>query len=122
MTVNTKITKDHAYRMTLSGFTSGVAVLGILWVFAEPVIVKSVSVAMADDINEAVQQQVAPINTAFTVILQNDINNIKREIAALEFRQRRNEDWTSEDAQTLANRKIELKAFEDAVEALEENM
>ena len=118
MTIDRKITGDHAYRMTLSGFMSAVAVLGVLWVFAEPVIVKSVSIAMADDITSAVQHQVEPINNAFVALLQRDINKVRKDIAALKFRQRRAEDWTSDDALYLADLEIELESLRLAMDAL----
>jgi len=116
--LNTAITKDHVFRMSLSGFISSASVIALLWLFAEPVIVKSVSVAMAGNITEAVQHQVKPINNAFVALLQRDINKVRKDIAALKFRQRRGEDWTSDDALYLADLEIELESLRLAMTAL----
>ncbi len=119
--MNAKITKDHAYRMSLSGFISAATVIAILWVFAEPIIIDSVSAAMQSNITEAVKYQVAPINNAFIVLLQRDINNTKKDIAALKYKQRRNDHWTANDASDLADLEIELDALKEAMKALKEN-
>ena len=67
-----------------------------------------------------VSAEVAPINGAFVALLQRDINATKREIAALKFRQRRDEEWGPDDAEYLADKEIELDALSEAKHALEQ--
>ena len=59
-----------------------------------------------------------PINDAFVALLQRDINATKKDIAALKFRQRQDEDWTVDDAEYLADLDIQLAALEEAKKAL----
>lgn len=122
MGLNTTITKDHAYRMSLSGILSAAAVISILWIFAEPIIIESVSSAMAAEINDAVKHQVAPINNAFIALLRRDINKVRKDIAALKYRQGRSDNWTETNAAFLADLEIEFEALKEAMKALKENV
>jgi len=112
--------KEHSFNISASVIVSWITIGAFAWFFAEPILVASVSEALAEDINEAVSEQVAPINGAFVALLQRDINATKKEIATLKFRQRRNETWTAEDAVDLADKEIELAALQEAKKALEE--
>lgn len=94
----------------------------ILWFVVQPILVTSVSEAMAEDIQQTVKQSVEPVNNAFQVLLILNINEIRKEIAALEFRQRAADDWTAEDADNLADLNIELEALRDALETLRESV
>ena len=112
--------KEHGYNISASVVVSWVTIGAFAWFFAEPILVASVSKALAKDVNFAVSQQVEPINNAFLALLQRDINATRKEIAALKFRQRRNQDWTAEDAAYLADKEIELSALLEAKAALED--
>lgn len=122
MSIDKKITAEHVYRMSLSGFVTASIVIGILWTFAEPVIIRSVSASMSEIITDTVKQQVRPLNTAFVALLQRDINKVKKDIAALKYRQRRNDSWTANDASYLADLEIELDALNEAMKALKGNV
>ena len=111
--------KGHSINISASGIVSWIGVATFAWLFAKPLLISSVSVALADDIKQTVAAQVAPINGAFVALLQRDINATKKEIATLEFRERTNEDWTSDDAEYLAEKEIELDALLSAKKALE---
>ena len=113
--------KEHGINITTSVIVSWLTIGAFAWLFAEPLLVSAVSTALADDIKQTVAQAVAPINGAFIALLQRDINTTTREIAALEFRQQRPQDWTADDATYLADKKLELKALEAAKMSLEEN-
>ncbi len=122
MSIDKKITAEHVYRMSLSGFVTASIVIGILWTFAKPVIIRSVSASMSEIITDTVKQQVRPLNTAFVALLQRDINKVKKDIAALKYRQRRSDNWTANDASYLADLEIELDALHEAMKALKENV
>ena len=95
----------------------------ILWFIGKPILVSAVSDAMAEEIEDQVKAGVAPLNGAFIAIIQNNIDNLIREIARMEFRRDNPPagDWVSEDSQDLAQRRIDLSAQEAALEALQEN-
>lgn len=97
-----------------------IPLIPILWFVVQPILVTSVSEAMAEDIEETVKQSVEPVNDAFQVLLTLEINSLRKEIAALQFRQRQGDNWTAEDADHLAELNIELEALQDALEALRE--
>ena len=111
--------KEHGINISTSVIISWLTIGTLAWLFAEPLLVSAVSSALADDIKETVDQAVAPINGAFIALLQRDINATTREIAALEFRQRQELDWKSDDATYLADKRLELKALDAAKDSLE---
>ena len=111
--------KEHGINISTSVIISWLTIGTFAWLFAEPLLVSAVSSALAEDIKQTVDQAVAPINGAFIALLQRDINATTREIAALQFRQRRQQDWTSKDATYLADKQLELKALEAAKASLE---
>jgi hypothetical protein len=77
--------------------------------------------AMAEDIKEIVSQQTEPISNAFVVLIQRDINATRRDIAALKFQQRSDDEvWTEDDALYLADLEIQLAALEEAKSALQD--
>jgi hypothetical protein len=90
-------------------------VIPVLWYVGKPLI----SSALAEDFKEIAQQQAQPIKSAFSVLLTRDINSLRKEIAALKFRQRQDTDWTSDDAEYLTDLEIELEALKEAKEQLE---
>lgn len=111
--------KEHGINISTSVIISWIGIATFIWLFAEPLFISTMSAALADDIKQTVDQAVAPINGAFIALLQRDINATTREIAALQFRQRRHQDWTSEDAAHLVDKQLELKALEAAKDSLE---
>ena len=111
--------KEHGFNISASVVVSWITIGAFLWLVAKPLLVQSVSIAMADEIKQTVATEVAPLNGAFVALLQRDINATKKEIAGLEYRQRRAVDWTADDAELLAEKEIELDALLEAKAALE---
>lgn len=111
--------KEQTFSISASVAVSWITLGLFAWLFAEPMLVASVSSALADDIKQTVDKSVAPITGAFIALLVRDINATKREIATLEFRKLRESTWTTEDAVYLADKEIELGALLEAKGALE---
>ena len=86
-----------------------------------------VVLAVGEQLNEQVQRtvakEVAPINIALSVILSNNIENIRLQIAALEFKRDfpPADDWHNEDALSLTRLKNDLSSAEMAITALASN-
>ncbi len=111
--------KEHGLNISASVIVSWITIGAFAWIFAKPMLISSVSTALAEDIKQTVSAQVAPINGAFVALLQRDINATKKEIAALKFRQRKVINWTEDEAEYLAEKEIELDALLEAKKALE---
>jgi hypothetical protein len=85
-------------------------VIPVLWYVGKPLI----SDALAEDFKQIAQDQAQPIKSAFSVLLTRDINSLRKEIAALKFRQRQDTDWVEDDAEYLTDLEIELEALQEA--------
>lgn len=110
--VDKTITRAQGFRMTLTVIASYLPLVPVFWFLVKPVLVSSVSVAIAEDVQNQVEQGIAPMNSAFKILLQMDIDEKKREIADMEYKKRNdNGDWTAKDATDLANCKITLDAL-----------
>lgn len=109
-----KVTREQGVRIGINQIITYATLMPILWFVGQPILVS----ALADDIKQAVQEQAAPMNNAFAALLQRDVNKVRKEIAALKFRQRRADNWTSQDAIYLADLEIELEALREARDAL----
>ena len=107
-----------AKEISVSTFFSSIAslavVIPVLWYVGKPLL----SEALAEDFKQIAQEQAQPIKSAFSVLLTRDINSLRKEIAALKFRQRQDEDWVQEDAEYLADLEIELEALREAKKEL----
>lgn len=109
-----KVTKEQGIRIGINQLITYATLIPIFWFIFQPILVN----AMADDIKLAVQQQVKPMSNAFIALLQRDVNKVRKEIAALIFRQRQQDSWTAEDAVYLADLEIEIEALREAMAAL----
>ncbi len=109
------IKENWGIRIGVNQVITYATLVPIFWFIGQPILVQ----ALADDIKQTVQTEIVPLNNAFVALLQRDINSIRVEIAAEEYRQRMDEDWDIEDAKDLANLKVELNALEQAKDALE---
>ncbi len=98
-----------------STIASLAVVIPVLWYVGKPLI----SDALAEDFKQIAQEQAQPIKSAFSVLLTRDINSLRKEIAALKFRQRQGTDWVQDDAAYLTDLEIELEALQEAKEALQ---
>ena len=114
--------KDHGTTISISTIATLVPVLAAVWFVMQPVMVSQISDALADDMEEEIEEKTRPIKGAFNVLLQSDINRLKRNIARLERKQQHEPDeWTEADAVRLADYKIELDAYEKAIDDLEDD-
>lgn len=108
--------KERGIRIGVNQLITYATLIPILWFVAQPIIVK----AMAEDIKEIVAYQAEPLQDAFAVLLLRDINSLRKEIAALKFRQRNDEEWDADDAEDLANLEIEIEALREATAKLKQ--
>jgi len=103
-----------AREVSISTIFSTVASLAVvfpvLWYVGRPLL----SEALAEGFKDIAQAQAQPIKSAFSVLLTRDINSLRKEIAALRFRQRQDTDWVQDDAEYLADLEIELEALREA--------
>ncbi len=107
--------KERGIRIGINQLVTYATLIPIFWFIVQPLLVS----AMAEDIKEIVAEQTEPINNAFVALLQRDINATRKEIAALKFRQRNDDEWGEEDALYLADLEIQLAALEEAKVALQ---
>ena len=106
--------KEQGIRRGINQLVTYLTLIPIFWFILQPLILNS----MAEDIKAIVAEEAEPINNAFVALLQRDINATRKEIAALEFRERTDDQWMEEDALYLADLEIELAALEEAKSAL----
>ena len=106
--------KEQGIRIGINQLVTYLTLIPIFWFILQPLILNS----MAEDIKAIVAEEAEPINNAFVALLQRDINATRKEIAALRFRQRTDDEWMEDDALYLADLEIELAALEEAKEAL----
>lgn len=110
--------KEAGIRIGVNQIITYAGLVPIFWFIIQPVLVDALAEEMQQTIEQTVAKQVDPINSAFVALLQRDINATKKDMAALRFRQRQDEDWTVEDAEYLADLDIQLAALEEAKKAL----
>lgn len=113
--MTTATAKEQGIRIGINQLVTYITLVPIFWFVIQPLIIS----ALAEDIKEIVAEQNEPINNAFVALLQRDINATRKEIAALEFRQRNDDEWDEEDALYLADLEIQLAALEEAKSALQ---
>lgn len=107
--------KEQGIRIGVNQLVTYATLIPIFWFILQPLLVN----AMTEDIKGIVADQTEPINNAFVALLQRDINETRKEIAALRFRQRNDDDWSEDDADYLADLEIQLDALEEAKAALQ---
>ena len=111
--------KEAGIRIGVNQIITYAGLVPIFWFIIQPILVDALAEEMQQSIEQTVAKQVDPINSAFVALLQRDINATKKDIAALRFRQRQDEDWTVDDAEYLADLEIQLAALEEAKAALQ---
>ncbi len=104
------VSKEISFSTFVSFVGSLAVLMPTLWFVGRPII----ATALAEDFKQVAQEQAAPIKSAFSVLLTRDINNLRREVAGLKFRQNQGTDWTADDAAYLAELEIELESLRDA--------
>jgi hypothetical protein len=111
--------KERGIRIGVNQIVTYATLVPIFWFIAQPILVDALAEEMQESIKQTVSAEVAPINNAFVALLQRDINATRKDIAALKFRERQDEDWTVDDAEYLADLEIQLDALEEAKAALQ---
>ena len=108
--------KERGIRIGVNQLVTYLTLVPILWFVAQPLILE----AMAEDIKQIVAHQAEPLQDAFTVLLLRDINSLRKEIAALEFRQANDNEWDDDDAEDLIDMEIEIEAHREATAKLKQ--
>jgi hypothetical protein len=106
----TSTAKETGVRIGVNQLITYLTLIPIFWFIIQPLIIS----ALAEDIKEIVAEQTEPINNAFVALLQRDINATRKDIAALRFRERTDDEWSEDDAEYLADLEIQLDALEEA--------
>ena len=111
--------KRHVASISISAIVTWISLAPIFWFLIKPAMKDAVSVAVADDIQIQVKAEISPLNSAFKVLLQNQINGLIRTIALLENkRQFKPNEWTTEDVNRLSNSQIDMQGLRAALEEL----
>ena len=113
------VTKEQGVRMSITALAAWIPFIPIFWFLLKPVLVTAVSQAMAGEITEQIQKEVAPITGAFTVLIRRDIVDLRKQIAEMEFRKDNTGSWTAADAQELVELELQLETTQEALDALE---
>jgi hypothetical protein len=109
--------KKHGINISLSTVATLVPVLTVVWFIVQPALISSVSTAVAADLDEQITNKQAPVQSAFKVLLKTEIAKLRKEIARLEH-YKDDSGWTEDDAEYLAELKIELDALKEAYQEL----
>ena len=113
-----KIDKSQGWGAVLSVAASLVVVVPAIWFVIQPLLLSSLNTAMAQETREIVKAEVAPLSAGFTVIIQQNILRLRKEIAQLERRQRLPEGLTREETDTLVDLRSQLEAQQMALAEL----
>lgn len=111
--------RQHGINISLAAVATWLSLIPGFWFVVKPILVTSVSVAIAQDISTQVKSEVRPLNSAFKVILKHQIDRLRIDISVLQSRQqaaRTTPDisWTNDDARLLEEKKIELDDLHSA--------
>jgi len=111
--------KEKGITISLSTIATLIPVLAFIWFIIQPVLLTNISDAMADDIDKKMNEHSRPIESAFKVIIKQEIAKARRSIALLEYRRDHDPDsWNEEHARLLADRYLELQALQEAYSEL----
>ena len=123
MKFNREEIKQHGINISMSTVATLIPVLVFTWMLIKPAVVLAVGEQLNEQVQRTVAKEVAPINIALSVILSNNIENIRLQIAALEFKRDfpPADDWKSEDALALTRLKNDLSSAEMAITAWASN-
>jgi len=112
--------KTQGMNISASVLVSWLSIGAFAWLFAEPRLIQVVSIAMAEDVRQTVQAEIAPVTNALGAIIAANILQMQEVIAREEFRRDNppEDDWTSEDAIQLVRLKTTLIAQEKALAEL----
>lgn len=110
----------HIVSTSASLVALAVVVLPIAWYIVQPLLVSSVSAAMASDIESTMDRKIAPITGGLKAIIQTNINRLRRTISTHEYRRDSSPTtWTQADASELTNLEIDLDGQVIALRAMQ---
>jgi hypothetical protein len=111
--------KNKTIEVSISSVASLIPVLVIVWFVIQPIMLKDLSTAMAQDVEQKIEDKLEPVQGAFKILLLSNINKLKRSIASLEHSRSQNpEAWTDDRNRILVDNKIELVALQEAYSEL----
>ncbi len=120
------LSKNQTITVSWSTLASIVASLVAVWGFGSPIIQN----VMAGEIERQITKQIAPINdkiatqtTAQIITISSTVNNLKKQIAALEFKKDMCAGascWTLRDAEDLQGAREDIVAAQKALNALKQ--
>jgi len=115
--------RSHGLNISVSTIASALTVGTMVWFLVKPAVVKAVGEELDTKMEQVVSAAVAPTNAALAIILSNGIDNLKLQIAAMEFERDfpPEGDWSDLDARELARLKNTLSTNQAALSALEGN-
>lgn len=121
--INGNVSREHKLSITYSTIAAWITIVPAVWFIAKPVMTAAVAEELKEQIKQQMQKEVRPLSASFAVMLRRSIRELRREITALEFQMQEAREgrgsWTLEDAQNLADLRVELRSNEEALRALE---
>lgn len=105
--------KQHGFNVSLSTVATIVALVPAFWFIGKPILVSQISTALASEFEETIDRKQAPVEAAFKALLRSEITELRKEIARLRTHEN-SDDWTEDDAEYLAELRIELEALQEA--------
>jgi TRAP-type C4-dicarboxylate transport system permease small subunit len=117
-----KFTKEERRRHIVSTMSTFAALFPLAiaaWFLVKPALVSSISGAMAAGIDQKITLVAAPLVAGMAALLQQNINDLRREIGKLEHEQQYDPHaFTSEQAAELITLRIDLDAQRRALNAM----
>ena len=109
--------KDRTIHVSISTILTLIPVVTAVWFVGKPILVSQISDAMGAEFEETIEEKTAPVENAFKALLRSEITKLRKEIAKLRTHEG-DEDWTEDDAEYLAELRIELEALQEAYNEL----
>lgn len=117
--VGMKLSKEQTATVSWSTLISILGSLGAVWAFAAPI----AQTALAGEIERQISKQVAPLTAAQVITITSTVNNLRKQIASLEFKKDMcagSGCWTLRDAEDLQAARDDIVAAQKALNALKQ--
>ncbi len=112
-----RLSKEQTWTVSWSTLVSIAGSLGAVWAFAAPI----AQSALAGEIERQITKQVTPLKDAQIITITATVNNLRKQIAALEFKKEMCAGtgcWTLRDAEDLQAAREDIVAAQRALSAL----
>lgn len=113
-----KIDKGQGIGALLSTVVSIGAVIPLVWFVVQPLLLRSINTAMAQETRAIVKEEIGPLSTGFTVIIRQTILRLQKDIAQLERKQRSQDGLTADETNQLVDLRAQLEAQQMALQEL----